>query len=320
MSVASTITAPDPRVGRRWTWRRIFLELAALAMVLILAAGAALYKLGPYTVIVPGRLERTAKYHNCTPSDFGLNGERLDVEAEPGLWLRGWFLRPAGSPRGTVVLLHGHASCKESVFPLAKLLSEHGYQSLAYDSRGHGESGGEYCTFGYYEHRDCSRYVDEGERRFGPLGPLAIEGQSFGGAVALQTMAEDHRFRCGVVESTFANLRGVVQSDARRWLHVSWSLPVDSALHRAGEIAHFPAEDISPEHAADHTQCPVLLIHGTSDRRIPSSDGERIFQHLHAPGCEWYPVPGADHGGVWHKAGTEYEGRLQGFLARNGLP
>ena len=318
-ALPSTIT-PEPAAAGRRNWRRIVLGLALLAVALVLAAGATLYKLAPYAVIVPGRLERTAKYHDQYPANLGLNAEHLDVEVEPELYLRGYFLHAKGPAHGTVVLLHGHGSCKESVYPLAKLLSEHGYNSLAYDSRGHGESGGQYCTFGYYEHRDCSRYVDEAERWFGPLGPLAIQGKSFGGAVAVQTLAADHRFRCGVVESTFANLRGVVQSDARRWLRFSWPSIIDSTLHRAGEIAHFPAENISPETAAGDIQCPVLIVHGTADERVPPSDGERVFQHLRAPGCEWYPVPGAGHGGVWRKGGAEYERRLLDFLAQHGLP
>ncbi len=313
-------TATQPRPARRWTRRRVLLGIALLAAVLVLAVGVTLDRLSPYAVIVPSRAERTAKYHDQFPASFGLTADHLDVEVEPEFYLRGYFLHAKGPAHGTVVLLHGHGSCKESMYPLAKLLSEHGYNSLAYDSRGHGESGGQYCTYGYYEHHDCSKYVDEAQRQFGPLGPLAIMGQSFGGAVALQTLAADHRLRCGVVESTFATLRGVVQSDARRWLHVSLPSQVDRVLRRAGEIAHFPATDISPEHAAGAVQCPVLVIHGTADERIPLTDGQRIYQGLHAPGCEWYPVPGAGHEGLWHTAGHEYEGRILDFLARYEQP
>ncbi len=298
----------------RWV-RRLAICLAGFAVFLVVAVVAAGYFFGPYAVIVPGRLERTMKYHGRMPADLGLNGERFDVEVEPDLWLRGWFLRTAGTPEGTVILLHGHGSCKESDFPLAKMLAEHGYNSIVYDSRGHGESGGKYCTFGYYEHQDCSHVLDEAERRFGPLGPVAVQGASFGGAVALQTLAVDHRFRCGISESTFATLREVVRSDARGVLHFSWHAPVDSALRRAGEIAHFPAESISPERAAADIECPVLIIHGTADQRIPLHDGERIFHSLKSPGCEWYAVTGAGHGGVWNKDPAEYERRVLGFLA-----
>lgn len=301
---------------RRPVWRRRLAVTAALVAGLFALALAALYIYGPYLVVVPGRLERRFKYPGVTPDGVGLNAERCDVEAEGGLWLRGWFIRGSGVPRGTVLLLHGHASCKESVFPLAKLLAEHGYSSLAYDSRGHGESGGQYCTFGYYEHMDCSRFLDAATSRFPDLGPVAIQGESFGGAVALQTLAEDQRFRCGIVQSTFADLREQVTADARGWVRFFEPPRMDAILRRAGEIARFPAATIRPEQAARSVRCPVLVIHGADDRRIPVRNGERIFANLPADGREWYPVPGADHGGVWRGGGAEYERRVFDFLDR----
>ena len=297
--------------------RRRWLVGAALFFVgLFTLALVALYVYGPYLIIVPGRLERRFKYPSVTPAGVGLNAEVCDVEVEHDLWLRGWFIHGSGPPHGTVVLLHGHASCKESVFPLAKLLAEHGYNSLAYDSRAHGESGGTYCTFGYYEHADCSHFLDAAQSRFPDLGPVAIQGESFGGAVALQTLAEDRRFRCGIVQSTFADLREQVDADARAWVHFFEPPRMDTILHRAGEIAHFPAEAVQPAQAARSVRCPVLLIHGTGDGRIPVENGERIFANLQTPGCEWYPVPRAGHGGVWRTGGVEYERRVLDFLAR----
>lgn len=303
----------SPATPRRRRWLRRGL---AAAVGLFTVALMALYLYGPYLVVVPGRLERRFKYPGVTPVGVGLNAETCDVEVESSLWLRGWYIHGSGTLHGTVVLLHGHASCKESVFPLAKLLAENGYNSLVYDSRGHGESGGKYCTFGYYEHTDCSRFLDAAIGRFPDLGPVAIQGDSFGGAVALQTLAEDRRFRCGIVQSTFADLREQVNADARGWVRFFEPPLTDTMLRRAGEIAHFPADTIRPEDAAQSVRCPVLMIHGADDHRIPVRNGERIFARLQTPGCEWYPVPGADHGGVWRGGGAEYERRVLDFLAR----
>lgn len=309
--------AAVPPVVRRRSLRRWLLGAAAFFVLLFGGALTALYVYGPYLVIVPGRLERTFKYSDVTPAGAGLDAERCDVEVESGLSLRGWFIHGSGAVHGTVVLLHGHGSCKESTFPLARLLAANGYQSLVYDSRGHGESGGRFCTFGYYEHTDCSRFVDAAQGRFPGLGPVAIQGESFGGAVALQTLAEDRRFRCGIVQSTFADLREQVNADARAWVHFFEPPLMDTMLRRAGEIAHFPPAAVRPEEAAGAVRCPVLLIHGADDQRIPVQNGERIFAHLQTPGCEWYPVSGADHGGVWHVGAAEYERRVLDFLARH---
>lgn len=134
--------------------------------------------------------------------------------------------------------------------------------------------------------------------------------------MALQTLADDLRFRCGIVQSTFAVLGEQVNADARGWVRFFEPPLMDAILQRAGEIARFPAENIRPEEAASSVHCPVLLIHGANDHRIPIRNGERIFGHLQSPGCEWYPVPGADHGSVWRTGGTEYERRILAFLDR----
>jgi pimeloyl-ACP methyl ester carboxylesterase len=46
---------------------------------------------------------------------------------------------------------------------------------IAYDSRRHGESGGDVCTYGYYEKEDLRRVIDALER-----GPVVLMGTSLG--------------------------------------------------------------------------------------------------------------------------------------------
>ena len=51
-----------------------------------------------------------------TPKALGLNCEGFDVLVEDSVQLKGWFVGSADSTfHGTVILLHGIASCKESI-------------------------------------------------------------------------------------------------------------------------------------------------------------------------------------------------------------
>ena len=205
------------------------------------------------------------------------------------------------------------------MLPLAKLLAQHGFNSLAYDSRGCGESGGQYGTYGFYEKRDCSRCLDELLRRYGPeVGPVSIFGNSYGGAVALQTMAEDGRFRCGIVESTFATLREVVRDYEAKTVGVRLDALTDAALARAGTIAHFPPDAVKPEDSARTIQCPVLVVHGTADTDIAMRYGARVFQNLRTSGSRWYPIQGAGHGDLWAKGGDAYRQAVLDFLEAHG--
>ena len=307
------------RKNRR-RWRRV----AGIALlVLLLGVGLAgrfvLERVLPYAIIGETRVLRDVSYRGVTPSGLGLRGEKFAVETEPEIRLAGWFVRAQGAAKGTVVLLHGHNSCKEAMLPLAKLLSASGFNSLAYDSRGCGESGGQYATYGYYEKRDCSCCVDELLRRYGAeVGTVSIFGNSYGGAVAVQTMAEDRRFHCGIVESTFATLPEVVRVYEKNITGVRLDALCDTALARAGTIARFAPGEVKPEAAARLIRCPVMVVHGNVDTDVSIQFGERVFQNLSAPDCRWYPIKGAGHGNLWEKGGGAYRQAVLDFLEAHG--
>ena len=135
-----------------------------------------------------------------------------------------------------------------------------------------------------------------------------------GGAVALQTMAEEPRICCGVVESSFATLREVVHDYMEHDYGVPFFWVSNLGLLRAEHLAHFSVDAVSPEAAARRIRQPVLLTHGTKDDWVAFRYGERIARQLTAPGCVWHPVQGADHDDVWNVEGDKYEQLVLDFL------
>src|SRR5258707_3036699 len=134
-----------------------------LMAILIFVSGVALYILTyhvlPYSPIRPHRCtrEEIAKYlpRGSTPMDLGLTAERFDVAVEDTIALKGWFIHASTlDPQGTVILLHGSAGCKEGMLTTAARFSEDGLNTIVFDLRAHGESGGMFCAFGYFEKRD----------------------------------------------------------------------------------------------------------------------------------------------------------------------
>ena len=108
--------------------------------------------------------------------------------------LRGWRCGAVGERRGTLVYLHGVADNRTSGAGILTRFAAQGFDSIAYDSRAHGESDGDVCTYGYYE-KDDLRQVLDGTA----AGPVVLIGTSLGGAVALQHAPRDRRVRadCG---------------------------------------------------------------------------------------------------------------------------
>jgi pimeloyl-ACP methyl ester carboxylesterase len=158
---------------------------------------------------------------------------------------------------------------------------------VAYDSRAHGESEGDACTYGYYEKVDLSRVLDEIS---GP-GPILLLGTSLGAAVALQTAAEDNRVAVVVAVATFSDLRTVASERAPFFASKG---NIKSALRIAENLAKFKVDDVSPVLAAARIGIPVLVIHGEADKETSPAHSVRVHSALHGP-RELILVPHAGH-------------------------
>ncbi len=300
--------------------RKKHIALISGAIVIFFLAGyIGLYHIAPYAVMKPPRY-RISEHpnsfpHGATPQSHGLRSHPFQITVQDTIKLRGWLLEAASKPtKGTVVLLHGIGSCKEHMLDTGEWLSREGFNVILYDSRAHGESGGIYCTYGYYEAKDLSVVLDTLTHQYPHLSPFAVYGNSFGGAVALQSLAIDSRLSCGIIESSFATLEEVAYDYMKRLTGIPFHWVSHLVLQRAGEIAGFQPERVNPAAAARHITQPVLIIHGTEDDHVSIRYGRRIYQQLSSRKKVWYPVPGGTHYNLWKVGGEAYSKQILNFL------
>lgn len=210
--------------------------------------------------------------------------EKVDLDV--GVHLAGWLFRTERPRRGLLVYLHGVGDNRESGIGVAAHFNAQGFDVLAYDSRAHGESGGDACTYGYYEKKDLTRVLDQ----LGG-GPVLALGVSLGAAVALQAAADDPRIALVVVVSPFSDLRTV---GAERAPFFASRANIAKAFELAEAEAAFRADDVSPVAAAARIRVPVLVVHGADDRETRPAHSERIYAALPGP-KKLLLVPGAGH-------------------------
>ncbi len=241
----------------------------------------------------------------CLPPEWGANAllhpSRRPLAGVPsrryedvaftsdGLTLRGWLLRGDGSRRGLIVALHGIADNRRSCLGIADRFCPKGYDVLVYDSRGHGASDGDTCTYGFDEAADVSRALDAvGARR------AVLFGSSLGAAVALQAAAREPRVTGVIAQSSFCDLETIARYRAP---FVMSTREVGQALALAETRGRFRVADASPVAAAARIRVPVLLLHGMDDRETPPDHSRRIWAALAGP-RELVLVPGAGHNDV----------------------
>jgi len=212
-----------------------------------------------------------------------------------GVSLKGWRCRASAPRRATIVYLHGVADNRSSSIGVIDRFAERGFDVVAYDSRAHGESSGDLCTYGYFEKRDLHRVIDAIASR-----PIVLFGTSLGAAVALQEAAMDSRIAAVIAAETFSDLRTVA---AERSPFFFTPKIIDRAFRLAEQQAQFDTNAVSPTAAATQIRIPVLLIHGAEDVDTPPDHSRRVFAAL-AGSKRLILVPGARHneslrGDVW---------------------
>jgi alpha-beta hydrolase superfamily lysophospholipase len=211
--------------------------------------------------------------------------QELDLDGD-GVKLRAWWFRTTGERRGTVVYLHGVGDNRGSSAWIAEHFVPKGFDVVAYDSRAHGESTGDACTYGFHEKRDLSRVLDRIDGR-----PIIVMGTSLGGAVALQAAAIDGRIAGVIAVATFSDIRTAASERAPFFASKG---NIDEAFVLAERKAAFKADEVSPIKAAPLIRAPVLLIHGAADHETPPDHSRRVSAAFRPP-ARLLIVPGAGH-------------------------
>ncbi len=139
---------------------------------------------------------------NRGPADFGLLSETVSFDSTDGIPLKAWWLPASGTPRAAVIIAHGIDHTRQVMLPRAAFLVHGGYDVLAIDLRGHGESGGSIVSPGLLEARDilgALRYI----RSRGNNEPVALLGISYGAAASLIAAAESPEIAAVISDSSF---------------------------------------------------------------------------------------------------------------------
>src|SRR5436305_9982864 len=189
------------------------------------------------------------------------------------LALREWPASPeAGRARATVVLVHGLAATKDNLelVSVADALCKRAFDVLAYDARGHGESGG-ICTLGDDERLDVAAAV--AHARLSGL-PVIVVGASMGGIAVLRHAADDPDLAGVVTVSAPADWRlhrspgtllptGMIRTRLGR--------AFAARLFRVRLSPHWTNPE-SPRTLAGRVASPLAVVHGERDRFIPARE------------------------------------------------
>jgi alpha-beta hydrolase superfamily lysophospholipase len=309
-------------------FRRIFLRLGLLAVVLLLSGWIATAWWGSAHLVSPPR-RALQDYHHAIlgrPDHYGLHVEPFRSAAEtpcllvtastaPGealksrivrdeLLRRGIALAPWGSQLGTVVMLYGHGGRKEDHLPICERFCAAGFRCLLLDIPGQGDHPAPVGSFGLREAALVESVLADTNARFGfPDDPVCLFGVSQGGAIALQTAARNPpKWRAVASIATFASLDRPVRRSAEELLPAALGFASPLAAFGVGcgtrLRAGFWPDEVRPLDAAGRLHLPVFIGHGDQDPYIGIDQGRELFAAVPDRRKQFRVVAGADHNRV----------------------
>lgn len=237
----------------------------------------------------------------CTPIPADTFSERAKI-IRSQLVEKGIALKPAGEIIGTLVILHGRSGMKEDYLAVADRYCSIGFRCVIPDLPGHGENRKRFATYGVKEGEMVLECYREAAAKFSfPEEPCAVLGQSMGGSVAVHAAAlPDSPFRTMVLVSTFDKLDTVIRNQAASLLGPA----LGGAVRAPADIVFgwktgVRISGINPVEKAAKIRIPTMIVHGDSDKAVPTSAGKKLYAAFSgSTDKQWLTVPTAGHNNV----------------------
>lgn len=302
-----------PRLVRAY-WKKIVLGVLIAGVLVV-------------TVVLPYLLARLVtragtrpmdRQMTSSPADYGVDFEDVSFASTDGVELSGWYLGGTGSDVA-IACGHGLFRSRREVLDRAAFFRQQGYDTLVFDFRHHGNSGGDTVSLGYHERRDFLGAVEflRSKKRG---RKVVLYGVSMGAAASLLAAAESKDVAAVIADSSFSSLEHTVVHH----LDLIFGLPrfpIGSAvLFFLGRRADFDPEDFDLERAiAAIGDRPVLVIAGEEDRRMPVDVQRELWALSASEQSRFETFAGAAHGAAYRTDPDRYEAILMEFLTGVGL-
>jgi fermentation-respiration switch protein FrsA (DUF1100 family) len=209
-----------------------------------------------------------------TPAAFGVPFTALDATTTDGERIRIWHL-PRPDARAQIVYFHGNGGNLSLWSDILVDLQRQGFDVVAFDYRGYGESTGRPSERGLYQDVDAVLALVNATLRRQDL-PLLYWGRSLGSTLA--AYAASQQAPGGVIlEAGFPSMRAVLETNPVLWV-LSW----------------FASYEFPTARWMSAVRVPSLVIHGDRDSVIPYRLGRRLHDAIPGP-KRFVTITGGDH-------------------------
>jgi uncharacterized protein len=240
--------------------------------------------------------------------------ENIEVKSPYGYLLKGFRLKAKENNDKVVIISHGVTVSRYSSIKYALIFINLGYDVLIYDQRYHGESGGKFISYGFYERYDLKAIVDYAKGIYGYEAKIGIHGESMGSGIALLyagSIEDGADFY--IIDCAYSNFQQEfiyrINEDTR--YHSSILVPLTNLflLIRGS----YRLRDICPIKYIKNIKSPILSITSAHDTYIPPEMTMDLYEAKKGP-KSIYIAQNGDHAESYSKNPEKYKEVVGRFI------
>lgn len=232
--------------------------------------------------------------------------EPVDIAAADGLPLHAGLWAQADSHRW-VIAVHGYRSNHYGMLGYAARFHEAGWNVLAPDMRGCGETGGDYVGMGWPDRLDVLRWVDWIVAR-DAQAQIVIFGVSMGGATTMMVSGEPtpDAVVAFVEDCGYTSVWDIFASELGLRFHLPAFPVLDAASLISKLRAGYSFREASSLDQVAKCDKPMLFIHGDQDNFVPFWMLQMVYDAKPGENKRLVEAKGAGHGMAWDVLGEDY--------------
>lgn len=263
-------------------------------------------------------LSRVDRHPIAKPATYvGATHDDVTFRAADGVTLKGWWFRAETDRQRAVVLVHGKDTGRVDgdLGRVARLFLAHGYSTLLFDLRGHGESEGLRWGLGKGESLDVAAAIDVAAAKAGvPRSRVAVVGFSMGAGSTAMAVGQVPDVGPVVLDSSYADARTEIDEAAPSvsglpgWFTPGMLLAAQASFGLdVGAVRPSDQVRAHPERAFFFIECDrdtLVLPHHAFDLKAASANSA----------SELWLAQGCAHARAFTTHPADWEQRVLGFI------
>lgn len=215
------------------------------------------------------------------------------------------------------IVIHGYYGNAQDMIYYAKQYYDKGYNVLAVDLRGHGQSQGDYIGMGWHDRLDIIDWgnyiINQNENC-----KIILHGVSMGAATVMMTTGEElpKNVKVAIEDCGYTS----IWDEFEMQLKLLYNLPTFPALNSASAVCKIRAgymfEEGSCVEQVKKSKTPTLFIHGEQDTFVPFEMLDVVYE---AANCEKQKlvIKGAAHAQAAGVNPSLYWQTIEEFIKEN---